>query len=342
MHVIRPVRMEDLDRLLELAELTSFGLTTLPKDRGLLEKRVKASVRGFQHLDDDEPTGQTYLFVIEETEQRQVVGTAGIVSKVGGFEPFYSYRIETSIHESPTLGVRKEIPVLHLVEEHDGPCEIGSLFLHPGHRHGGNGRVLSLSRFLFLAEFPRLFDAHVIAEMRGVIDDRGQSPFWDGVGKHFFDLDFPKADYLSIVNKEFIGDLMPRYPIYIPLLPAEAQAVIGEVHELTRPARKLLESEGFLFHEHVDIFEAGPMLHCLRNEIRSVRESLTATVAAVADTLSGETEFLIANRQQEYRACRGVVQETREGVELTGEVAEALQVGIGDPVRYVPLRPGGG
>lgn len=346
MHVIRPVRIEDLDRLIELAALTSFGLTTLPKDRGLLEKRIRASIRGFQHLDDDEPTGQLYLFVIEETAGQQVVGTAGLVSKVGGFEPFYSYRIETSIHESPTLRVRKQIPVLHLVEEHDGPCEIGSLFLHPDHRRGGNGRALSLSRFLFLAEFPRLFDSDVIAEMRGVIDDRGQSPFWDAVGKHFFDLDFPKADYLSIVNKEFIGDLMPRLPIYIPLLPAAAQAVIGEVHELTRPARKLLESEGFRFHDHVDIFEAGPMLHCPRCEIRSVRDSRTATVAAVSETgqdaPSHGREYLIANRQHEYRVCRGTIQETSDGVELTSEVAQALQVSPGDSIRYVPLRPEAG
>jgi arginine N-succinyltransferase len=339
MYVVRPVELGDLDRLLELAELTSFGLTTLPKDRALLEKRVKASRRSFQHLDDEEPGLQSFLFVIENLAARQVMGTSGILSKVGGFEPFYSYRIHISVHDSRMLNVRKEIPVLHLDEDHDGPCEIGSLFLHPDGRREGNGRVLSLSRFLFMAEYPRLFDPDVIAEMRGVIDDQGRSPFWDALGKHFFDLEFPKADYLSIVNKEFIGDLMPRYPIYIPLLPPEAQAAIGEVHELTRPARKLLESEGFVYRNHVDIFEAGPMLHAQCDQIRSVRESRTANVIRVSGNSTGEPEYLLASRSDGFRCCRGALQFMENGVEIAAPVAEALKVSTGDPLRYVSSKP---
>ena len=58
--------------------------------------------------------------------------------------------------------------MLHLVAEHNGPCEIGSLFLAPVHRGGHNGRVLSLSRFLFMADHEHCFDPVVLAEMRGV------------------------------------------------------------------------------------------------------------------------------------------------------------------------------
>src|SRR5690606_12323211 len=96
----------DLDRLLELAELTSFGLTTLSRDRELLAKRVKQSLRGFQHLDDDRPSGHAYLLVMEDIDRQLVIGTCGMTSKVGGFEPFYAYRIETTTHESKMLGVR--------------------------------------------------------------------------------------------------------------------------------------------------------------------------------------------------------------------------------------------
>lgn len=348
MFCIRPVRLEDLDRLLELAELTSFGLTTLPRDRQLLEKRIKASLRSFRNLDGDEPGGESYLFVIEEPPASRALGTCGIVSKTGGFEPFYSYKIQTSIHDSRMLNVRKEIQVLHLDEDHDGPSEIGSLFLHPDARNGGCGRLLSLSRFLFMAEYPQLFDPEVIAEMRGVIDESGRSPFWDALGKHFFDLEFPKADYLSIVNKEFIGDLMPRYPIYIPLLPVEAQRVIGEVHELTRPARKFLESEGFEFRNHVDIFEAGPMLHCSRERIRSIRESRPARVTAVREEIADGKEFLLASRHEGFRATKGqlhltghdarVGDETHTGVELARETAAILGVAVNDSIRYVTLK----
>lgn len=340
MFVVRPVHEHDLDQLLALAELTSFGLTTLPRDRKLLEKRIRNSRRAFEDLADAEPGAQSYLFVMEELDTGRAMGTCGLQAKVGGFEPFYAYRIQTSVHDSRMLNVRKQIPVLHLEEDHDGPCEIGSLFLHPDARQGGNGRTLSLSRFLFMAEYPHAIETEVIAEMRGVIDEQGRSPFWDALGKHFFDLEFPKADYLSIVNKEFIGDLMPRYPIYIPLLPLDAQRVIGEVHELTRPARKLLEAEGFVYRGHVDIFEGGPLLHSPRSAIRSVRESLQACIVEVRPEVdsSGE-DYLLASRSEGFRACSGKLDFSPGGIILSEQTARALQVQTGDCIRLVPLRP---
>jgi len=220
MYLIRPITLDDLPALVDLTRLTGFGLTTLPNDERLLRRRIKESLRGFDKLaDDDPPLGETYLFVMEHVPTKQVCGTCGIVSKVGGFEPFYAYRVETTIHQSQVLHVRKEIQTLHLVEMHSGPCEVGSLFLSPQHRAGGNGRLLSPSRFLFMADNPAYFDPMVIAEMRGVLDDQGHSPFWDAVGHHFFDIDFPKADYLSMVTTRFIDNLMPKQPIYFPLLP---------------------------------------------------------------------------------------------------------------------------
>lgn len=335
MFVIRPVCSGDLEQIEALAELTSFGLTTLPKDRQLLAKRIRESERSFAHIEHAEPKGQAYLLVLEDTDTGAVLGTTGVVSKVGGFEPFYAYRIEISIHESLMLKIRKEIPVLHLVAEHNGPSEIGSLFLHPHARGAGVGRLLSLSRFLLMAEFPHLFDQDVLAEMRGVIDDQGRSPFWDAVGKHFFDLEYPKADYLSVVNKEFIGDLMPVHPLYIPLLPAEAQAVIGEVHEQTRPARKLLESEGFRFNEMIDIFEAGPMLECPLAMIRAVRESRRAEVGRIVEHVVDGRSMLIANTAQDFRCVNSILAEGDGGVTINRATADALHVSIGEAVRFV-------
>lgn len=344
MLVIRPVRSDDLDALVALTELTSFGLTTLPRDRDLLRKRIRRSLHSFNRLDDEEPHGEGYLFVMEESETSEVVGTTAVVSKVGGFEPFYAYRIETSVHESKQLDVRKQIPALHLVAEHNGPCEIGSLFLHPQHRRSGVGRTLSLSRFLFMAEYPRVFDPTVIAELRGVIDEEGTSPFWEALGRHFFELDLPKADYLSIVNKQFIGELMPRHPIYIPVLPKEAQRVIGQVHEETRPALRLLEAEGFEFTGMVDIFEAGPVVSCSGQRIRAVRESQRATVEGLRDEPLGPPGQIVAAPGADFRACQAAVEigdETGERVRLDRATAEGLGVNPGDPVRYVALRPTG-
>ena len=340
MLVIRPVRGKDIDQLLELAGHTTFGLTTLPNDRKLLEQRIHDSLQGFEKIEGEQPRGESYLFVMEDTGSSKVIGTSAIVSKVGGFLPFYAYRIKTTVHESKMLKLRKEIPTLHLVMEHNGPSEICSLFMHPDYRRGGSGRTLSLARFLLIAQHPDSFDPEVIAEMRGVIDKQGRSVFWDSLGKHFFDLEYPKTDYLSIVNKEFIGDLMPRHPIYIPLLPKEAQEVIGKVHKKTEPALKILKSEGFRFDNMVDIFDAGPVVSCARDEIRTARESVSAPVAQITNEPIDSPPYVVSNARREFRACQSnLAFDDHGGVIITSPVSKALNADIGNHVRYATLRP---
>lgn len=341
MLMIRPIGLPDLDQLEALTAFTGFGLTTLPRDKKLLQRRIRESIRGFEKLaDDDRPRGETYLFVMEDLSTGKIVGTTGIVSKVGGFEPFYAYRIETTIHESKMLNVRKEVRVLHLVREHDGPCEIGSLFLIPEYRRGGAGRLLSLSRFLFMAQFRDYFDSEVIAEMRGVVDENGKSPLWDALGRHFFDIDYPTADYLSMVNKRFIADLMPKHPIYIPLLPPDAQAVVGKVHEQTEPAMKILEAEGFRRHGLVDIFEGGPVVRCALGDIRTVRESAAGAVAQITDQPIESEPYVISNGRQDFRACQAALAVTENGgVRIPLGAALALRLRVGDAIRYARARP---
>jgi len=343
MLVIRPATPADLDQLLELAGLTSFGLTTLPRDPDFLRRRIRDSERGFDRIADAEPRGESYLLVMEESQTGRVLGTAGIVSKVGGFEPFYAFRIETEHSASKTLGVHRDITTLHLVREHDGPSEVGSMFIHPDARGRGAGRALSLARFLFIAEHPKSFDETVIAEMRGVIDDRGRSEFWDAVGKHFYEIDFPKADSLSILNKRFIADLMPRHPIYLTLLPHQAQAVIGQVHPDTAPALAILEAEGFSATGMVDIFDAGPIVSCRRDDLRLVRESRRAMVAAITDDALTSPVHLIGTTATAFRACATPLRHLPDGgVVLPRDAAEALGVAAGDTIRTGMLRPGRG
>ncbi len=338
MLVIRPVMLSDLDQLLELTGSAGFGLTTLPRDPEYLRKRIVRSQRSFERM-GDQPAGESYLFVLEDTQSGRVIGTSAIVSKVGGFEPFYAYKIESTVHESKFLGVRKEIRVLHLVAEHNGPCEIGSLMVAPQHRGASNGRLLSLSRFLFMAENPASFDPLVLAEMRGVVDGDGRSHFWDAVGKHFFEIDYPKADYLSVINKRFIADLMPKYPVYITLLPADAQAVIGRVHDQTRPALRLLEEEGFRFSGMVDMFDAGPLVTCPLQDVRVVRESRVAPIAEIVSEEVASEPLILTNGRRDFRACKGtLLHASGAGVRITSGCAEALGIRVGDSIRFAPLR----
>jgi|SRR5580658_10312015 arginine N-succinyltransferase len=338
MVVVRPANIADLDALLALAATAGVGLTTLPNDRDLLRKRILKSQRSMENI-PDRPGGESYLLVMEDFPTNKIIGASGVVSKVGGFEPFYAYRLETQLFESKPLKVHKEIQVLHLVREHNGPAEVGSLFLAADYRKKDFGRFLQLVRFLFVAEHPEAFEEQIVSELRGVIDDNGFSPFWDALGKHFFEIDFPRADHLSVVNKKFIADLMPAYPIYVPLLAPAAQKAIGQVHETSRPAMKNLQTEGFKFNGMVDIFDAGPCVSCQRDDIRTVKESFVAAVESESDKVTSPT-YMIGASGTDFRATIGPVEVlTKDSVRITSESAAILKLSRGDRIRVALLRP---
>jgi arginine N-succinyltransferase len=175
--------------------------------------------------------------------------------------------------------------------------------------------------------------------MRGVQDEVGGSPFWEAIGRHFFDMDFASADGHSATDKGFIAELMPRHPIYIPLLPPEARAAVGAVHRHTRPALGLLEREGFTFAEEVDIFDGGPMYQAKTAAVRSFAQSVLHPVTAVHAEPGGTEDLICNGGLGSYRACLGEVRTTETGVSISRDVALALKVRLGDPIRWVASRP---
>tara|TARA_R110002096_G_scaffold16106_11_gene55013 strand:- start:841 stop:1875 length:1035 start_codon:yes stop_codon:yes gene_type:complete len=336
---IRPVRLDDLDPLFALAQQTGFGLTTLPPEHKLLQRRIKESIQAFGQL-VRKPTGQTYLFVLEV--DGKVAGTTGIASKTGGFEPFYTYQLDSEHFESKTLGVAHDVQVLKPVAEHSGPGEVGSLFLAPSSQGLGLGGLLSRCRFLFMAEHPRFFEKTIVAELRGVIDEHGCSPFWDAIGAHFYGVDFQRADFQVLRGKEFIAELMPRHPIYVPTLPKAAQEVIGQVHPNTLPALKMLEREGFKPNGQIDIFEAGPTVCCEREQILTVRNSRVAELSKIANPAESAPKAILCNTEMEFRACYGTIEELApDQIRVSPEVAEALETEVGDQIRFAipPPKP---
>jgi arginine N-succinyltransferase len=338
MFIIRPIQPQDLDGLMELLEKSGHGLTTLPKDAEVLKKRIRVSERSFEHREDG-PGGEEYLFVMEELFTGKLVGVCGIISKIGGFLPYYFYRLEKAMHVSKQIHVKNEITTLHFHFIHNGPAEICSLYLHPDYRNAQNGRFLSLSRFLFMAENRKYFEDQVIAELRGMVNDSGHSPFWDAVGKHFFKIDFPTADYLSVKNKRFIEELMPKSPIIVNLLPDDAQEVIGRVHPKTEPAKRILEQEGFKASGLVGIFEPGPVLIAEVNEIRSIKESTVGVIEEIAEKGFKSETFIISRTSGNFRAALGGVTKKNGGFKISGVTAAALKLRVGDKIRFVSFKP---
>lgn len=344
MHVLRPIREDDLPQLIALARTVEGGLTTLPPEETFLRERIDESLRGFSPR-VRKPGGEYYLFALEDAATGEVVGTSGIASRVGGFAPFYSYELHIERFVHRPLGIDKPVPVLHLKETHDGPSEIGALFLRADRRRGGLGRLLSLGRFLFMATFPKRFARDVIAELRGYLDQEGRSPFWEAVGRKFFEHDFYFADQLSgLGDKKFIADLMPRHPIYVPLLPESVQSAIGKVHHETEAAYRLLDAEGFQATREVDIFDAGPQVHAVVADVRTVKQGRVAKVRALSDEIvvatgGARSDWLVANRALDFRATLGAVQvHDDDAVSLPSAVAAALGVKVGSEIVFAPAR----
>ncbi|PMJ89341.1 arginine N-succinyltransferase [Vibrio sp. 10N.261.55.A7] len=339
MLVVRPISMSDYDALHTCAVESGHGFTSLPVNEELLTNRIQHSEYSFTKENVTEPGDEGYLMVGFDSETGEVAGCTGVEASIGWDVPFYSYHISTVVHSSPKLGVNNVVKLLTFGNNYTGCSEICTLFLRPSFRGGLNGRLMSKCRFLMLAEHPERFSKTIFAEMRGVSDDEGNSPFWKWLQEHFFSIDFTMADYLTGIGKKgFIADLMPKLPIYINLLSKDAQEVIGKVHENTLPALKLLEREGFTCRNYVDIFDAGPTVECDARNIESVRHSFRAKVVISEHTSADD--YLISNTSfEDFRATAGkaAYDQASDSVILSPEVAKALKVQQDDYVRMLAL-----
>ena len=349
MLVIRSAKSSDLDALIGMARQAGSGMTTLKPDPDMLGQRLATSEASF--AETIPPEQRDYMFVLEHTasgaEAASIAGVCAIKGAVGLTEPFYNYRIGTLVHCSRELNVFTRMETLYLSNDLTGSTELCSLFLLPQYRAGFNGKWLSKSRFLFIAQFQHLFTEKIIAEMRGFQDEDGTSPFYEGLGRHFFKMDFNHVDGLTAVGKKsFIAELMPRQPLYVDYLPQSAIDVIGKVHTSTQPARRLLEQEGMHYEGYVDIFDAGPVLQGRVSELRAVRDSVLAVAAeglpvedhAGAEPAPDTEHMLVSNtRLGEFRMILTRAVPGATSVVLKPEELAQLGCRAGDHVRTLTL-----
>ena len=333
--IVRPVRSTDLPALFQLARSTGAGLTTLPANEERLAPRVGWAEKTFRG--EAARADADYLFVLED-DSGEVVGISAVAGAVGLREPWYNYRVGLTVSASQELNIHRQIPTLFLANDLTGNSELCSLFLRSDQRSGLNGRLLSKARFLFIAEFRELFGDKVIAEMRGMSDEQGRSPFWESLGRHFFKMEFSQADYLTGVgNKAFIAELMPKFPLYTCFLSEDARNIIGRVHPDTEPALAMLKGEGFSYQGYVDIFDAGPAIEAETAKIRAVQDS-QVLVLAVGTPGDDAPQFLIHNRKRE--ACRITAAPARLAagtLVVDAQTAKRLQLSAGDQVRAVAV-----
>ncbi len=332
--IIRPANPDDLQPIYEMAKRTGGGFTNLPPDRNALSAKLERSAAGFDRIGDD-VADDLYVFVLQNTKTGEVRGTCQIFGNVGQKWPFYSYRIGALTQHSEELGRTFRADILNLSTDLEGTTEVGGLFLHPGERAGGLGLLLARTRYLFIRNHRQRFADRTIAELRGVIDEAGGSPFWDGVAGRFFGMNFQEADEFNAkFGNQFIADLMPKHPVYIAMLPESAKAVIGIPHPSGRAAMRMLENEGFAWESYVDIFDGGPTMTARTDQIRSVRDAQDIIVTEISERLGehigGEKMLVTIGRMHSFKAAYGWTEPRDGGVALDEVTAAILGLTVGD------------
>jgi len=321
----------DLPALYEMAKLTGGGFTNLPPDKPSLIAKLERSDAAFSRADDT-LADDLFVLVLEDVATGQVRGTCQIFSQIGMRVPFYSYRIGTLTQHSKELGRTFRADMLTLSTDLEGSSEVGGLFLHPRERAGGLGMLIARSRYLFIKQHRARFADRTIAELRGLIDESGGSPFWDGVAGRFFGMNFQDADEFNAINgHQFIADLMPKHPVYIAMLPEAARAAIGLPHPSGRAAMRMLENEGFSADGYIDIFDGGPTMCTATNRIRSIADARVVAIGKVAPNSATRT-IVARGTLQSFVAAWGCV----DGDTIDPEAAKTLGVDVGDAILVAP------
>ncbi|KPB81792.1 hypothetical protein BTW15_20165 [Pseudomonas syringae pv. tomato] len=338
--VVRPATPRDFEAVERLAEQALPGVFSLPADPVRLSRKIESSLSSLS-ADVSYPGEEDYFFVLEDLATGEVIGCAGIQATCGYRKPFYSFRHETFIHASPGLNISNKIHVLALSHDLGESSLLRSFQVASPFLNTAAAELLSLSRLLFVANHPTRFSNRLIAEIVGISDAAGQSPFWEAVGLHFYGMDYQEAERLHADDdRAYLAELLPHYPLYVNLLPDAAQHAIGQVHPgATRPYEILLE-QGFEPERYVDVYDAGPTLAAEQHQIRAIRNSDLCRVHVTESPAVGNTCLLVANLSvSDFRVVLLGARTCKDGaVMLSQQEANALGCKSGDFVRISPVK----
>lgn len=332
MFIIRQATIDDMGELLKLSRLVhSFNL---PQDKDALAAKIARSRRSFSGQAASERERE-FVFVLEDTESRSVIGTSSVYSCISWpGHPHLFFRVRKREHYSDDLGTGQVHVTIQLDTDESGPSEVGGLILAPGYRRHPErlGWMLSMVRFHFMGLHRRDFKQRILAEMMGALTPDSRSSLWDYLGRRFINLSYTEADTFNQRSKEFITSLFPRTEIYISLLPPEARRLVGTVGDETQPALRMLERNGFVNRDHVDPFDGGPYLEAQRDEIPVVQRTFARKLLAARPKGRSLQAIVSAHGTHGFKATRSRIMLSGEGVWVPGDVTAALSAKAGDRI----------
>lgn len=327
MIILRPARLSDISYLERLAKESGTMVSTLPDNRDYLLEKIERSIDSFA----DEvicPGEEAYFFVLEESETGQVVGTGAVRALSGYRMPFYAFRNDVLIHSSRELNVHSRVHALSLTHDLSDHSQLCTFYVVDSLLETIYPALVTLGRLLFMSVEHQRFAPEWMAVLPGVCDENGRAPFWEHVGRKFIGVEYDQVEfYNGTKDGTFIAELMPHYPLYVPLFAEEAQAVMGQVHPKAELQCNLLSCQGFEPDKYIEIFDGGPILSARANTLNIWQQQQQSRVE-IDDVVAAEGEKRLIGFYSAEGFCACVARVQYQHNELIIDQRTADETGI--------------
>jgi arginine N-succinyltransferase len=272
-----------------------------------------------------------------DDEPAALLGALRLRRAVGLALPRVWYHVGCTVHAASELKLFHRQRTLMLGHDHTGASELAHIVWARDDvalsDQAATLQLLVQTALLVLASNRGLYADRLIAELPGPCDSSGQSPFWQGLGRHFFSGDPQAATAVhGAAWRTYVSALLPRQPVYTSFLAGPAQAAIAQVHPDALLLREVLEQAGLRYSHHVNIEDAGPVLEAPTDDLTSVRRARRWTLAASPAKGGAACLVLAGPPGGAWRAARLRAQAQGKTLALTPETLQVLGLAPGAQV----------
>lgn len=260
-------------------------------------------------------------------------GCIRISRQIGLKQPRYWYHLGCVVHAAAELGLFRRERRLLLGNDFTGATELSDIV----------GDMISQRLLLNAALLVLLRDQasalaapRVIVQLPGLRDSSGEAPFWLGLGRHFCPLEIalPQThDDNQWLTQ--VAALLPRHPLVVSLLHADAQQAIGRVDPAASALHDELFALGLRRGEHVNVYDAGPILEASLDQLARMNRIRQWPIVVRAQLQSPQSCLLAAaNATQLWQVPAQL--DTDGALALTPAVARQIAAATGE-LRWAAL-----
>ena len=285
-YFIRSAELKDLPEILSLTR--HFPLCSLPSNKSKLREKIQTSQKSFNK--SLKPFLRNYIFVLEDSKKKQVIGSSQILSYFGP-------------HRSVCYYLDKKESALQIKQITKGRHQIGGLILKPQHRKSKEllGLQIGMARFLYIKTFPKDFSKTIEVSLTAPIQETN-NPFWQETGERIFKKNYAAALKIFQKNrKDFLKAFPKNLKIEIKNLSPQAQFCLSAVHPQTLPVYKGLLKRGFHKSRYYHLLDGGLYLTANWSQLPFLKSTQNLKIQYQN---SGKTEdYFIAQQTKKGFIC---------------------------------------